>query len=76
MEETYCETISVIVDDVPPVITCPDAITVECGTSSDPVITGYAGASDNIPNLIIISYFRRHSFVGLPGGGGTNLDGY
>ncbi len=39
-----------------PVITCPGDITIECLTSADPEITGYATATDNIDPEPVITY--------------------
>ena len=42
-----CTAIVYVLDTAPPVITCPDDITIECDESTDPSNTGSAPATDN-----------------------------
>ncbi len=42
-------------DVTPPVIVCPAAITVNCGTSTAPTVTGSASATDNM-GLVTVTY--------------------
>jgi len=53
-----CTQIITIVDNIAPVITCPPAITVPCGSSTDPSETGTATGMDNCTaaGQLIISY--------------------
>ena len=43
-------------DTTPPTITCPDPITVECGGSIDPSVTGSATAYDNCDPAPVLTY--------------------
>ena len=56
-----------IMDTVAPMIVCPANVTVECGTSTAPVATGMATATDNVdaPGAITIAF----SDVTTPGTG-------
>jgi fimbrial isopeptide formation D2 family protein/uncharacterized repeat protein (TIGR01451 family) len=43
-------------DTLPPVVTCPPDILLQCGQSSDPSNTGTATATDNCPSAVGITY--------------------
>lgn len=43
----YCQTTVTIKDQLPPAITCPANVTVNCDQSSAPTATGFATATDN-----------------------------
>ncbi|HCN10223.1 MAG TPA: hypothetical protein DIT01_20030, partial [Lentisphaeria bacterium] len=45
-----CEQIITVVDDQAPDVTCPDDVTIELNTSSNPGDTGFASVSDNCDN--------------------------
>ncbi len=45
-----------VADDMAPVITCPDNITVPFGSSTAPEVTGFATAIDNCDNAPVITY--------------------
>ncbi len=45
-----------VVDDIPPVLTVPADITIECGESTDPTNTGQAKAEDNCDSTPEVTY--------------------
>ncbi len=53
-----CDQIIVVNDITPPVISCPDDMTIDCTESTDPSYTGFATATDNCTDqtLIVIDY--------------------
>ncbi len=51
-----CNQILTIQDITPPVITCPAAITINCGTANSPSITGTATATDGCDPAPTITY--------------------
>lgn len=59
-----CVQVIVIDDSIPPVITCPPNVTIECADNSDPGSTGTATASDNCDASPTIT----HTDVSVPSG--------
>ncbi len=53
---TECTQTIFVQDTTPPAITCPVDLTIECNTSSDPLVTGTATATDNCDTSIVITY--------------------
>lgn len=53
-----------IVDNTPPVITCPPNVSIECSSSTDPDSTGFATATDNCDATPSITY----SDINVPSG--------
>ncbi len=53
-----CSQVIEIVDTEPPVITCPDAVSISCEDTTDPSATGMATATDNCSALadIVVTY--------------------
>jgi hypothetical protein len=51
-----CNQNIIVKDDAAPVITCPSNKIVECGSSTEPVVTGVATATDNCVSDPTISY--------------------
>jgi len=51
-----CIQLITVVDDVAPVLTCPDDVVVDCNGSIDPAETGTATAVDNCDDTPIVSY--------------------
>ena len=51
-----CDQIITVIDPIAPVITCPSDITQECDTSTDPLTTGDATATDNCDPSPDITY--------------------
>lgn len=52
-----CEAIITFFDNIPPIIECPDDVSIECGTETDLSAVGQATASDNcLPILLDITY--------------------
>ncbi len=51
-----CSQIIFVQDTVPPAITCPVDLTIECSDSSDPIATGSATATDNCDTSVVITY--------------------
>jgi len=51
-----CVQTVVIDDSTPPVITCPQDITVDCNDSTDPEFTGFGSASDNCDQAPVVDY--------------------
>ena len=52
--DAYCPTQVTVNDNMAPAFTlCPDDITIECGTSTDPATTGIAMATDNCTGMVI-----------------------
>jgi len=66
--DTCVQTVTVI-DDTPPVITCPDDTTIECDVVPDPGTTGSATATDNCDATPDITYTDDTS--GLTGCNGS-----
>jgi formylglycine-generating enzyme required for sulfatase activity len=51
-----CGQIITVVDDQAPDVICPDNVTIELNTSSDPGDTGYASVSDNCDNYPMVTW--------------------
>ncbi len=51
-----CAQIIFVQDTMPPAITCPVDLTIECSDSSDPIATGSASATDNCDTSVVITY--------------------
>ncbi|WP_437127410.1 HYR-like domain-containing protein, partial [Maribellus mangrovi] len=51
-----CTQLIKVEDTTPPVIVCPPDVTVECDESTDPDNTGYATATDNCDNQVVITW--------------------
>src|SRR5207244_6291222 len=58
-----CHQTITVVDTTAPVITCPPDTTVQCNTSSEPIVTGSATATDNCDPTPTIT----HSDSTVPG---------
>ena len=54
--DTHCDSFSIIADDFPPNITCPDDVTIQCYESIDPANTGSSTQSDDLSNIVTIGY--------------------
>jgi len=65
VEENYATKVddfgNIKVDDTPPVITCPQNVTIQCGASDDPKYTGYATATDDSGVPPVITWSGRTS---------------
>ncbi|HUN80789.1 MAG TPA: hypothetical protein VMV81_04690, partial [Phycisphaerae bacterium] len=59
-----CELEAEVIDNIPPVITCPDSISLTCGEPSDPSNTGMPTAVDNCGSTITFTY--SDSFLQQP----------
>lgn len=80
-----CVQIITVVDSTPPVITCPDNITIECDADTDPDNTGSAEGTDACDTLVTFTFFDeiidgscpsnytiQRSFVGEDGCGNAD----
>jgi len=63
---TTCTQRITIVDNTPPTITCPPDITVTCGQSTNPCVTGYATDNDNCDPCPTLSYCDSSNSCGCP----------
>jgi len=53
---TDCTQVITVMDDTPPVLSCPADITIDCSDIPDPILTGTAGATDNCSANPVVTY--------------------
>jgi subtilisin-like proprotein convertase family protein len=68
--EAFCQTTITIRDLLPPTITCPGNVTINCDQSSDPSSTGLATALDNCVGVVTPTHADTYSSIvsGSPAG--------